>query len=129
MIDKNAMFLAFKLMGQEALAMNHYELEANSDTPYTAEEWKMFLSEADVQQYIKKEMEIIRQSQMNKIIQESGDSRSVGQAQLLNTLRNIDTETTTDKGPVFIYCYVPLNDEQKFAPNVLEVDGFGNPKA
>lgn len=128
-IDKENMFIAFKILGQEALAMNHYELEACSDSDYSAEEWKLFLSETDVQEFIKKEMDIIRASQMNKIVQESSDSKSVAKAQLLSALQKMDTEDEKADGPIFIYCYVPLNDEQKNAPNVLEVDEFGQPKA
>lgn len=29
------------------------------------------------------------------------------------------------EGPAFIYCYVPLNNEQKYAPNVRRVDPEG----
>lgn len=126
-IAKDQMFLAFKLMGQEALAMNHYDLQA-TDPTYSAEEWKIFLSEPDIQDYIKKEMQIIRKSQMNKIVQESADSRSVGQAQLLGTLQKMDEDNSEAEGPVFIYCHVPLNSEQAFAPNVMEVDELGHPK-
>lgn len=128
-IDKEQMFIAYKLLGQDALAMNHYELEACSESSYSAEEWKQFLSEPDIQEYIKREMDIIRSSQMNKIVQESSDSRSVAKAQLLSALQRMEPETDKAGGPIFIYCYVPLNEEQKHAPNVMEVDEFGKPKA
>ena len=43
-------------------------------------------------------------------------------------VRSADIEEANEEapdGPVFIYCYVPLNDEQKNAPNVMEVDEYG----
>lgn len=126
-IDKENMFIAFKLLGKKALAMNHYDLEALSESDYTAEEWKQFLSETDVQEYVKKEMEIIRTSQVNKIVQGSFDSRSTAQAQLLSTLQKMGGDDDKADGPIFIYCYVPLNEEQMHAPNVLEVDEYGLP--
>lgn len=125
-MEKENMFIDFKLLGQPALSMNHYEL--NAVVPqFSAEEWKQFLSEPEIIDYIKKEMNIIRTSQMNKIVQESSSSRSVGQAQLLSTLQKLDEDAGTAEGPIFVYCHVPLNDEQKFAPNVLEVDSHGRP--
>ena len=89
----------------------------------------MFKNIKEIQEYIKKEMEIIRTSQMNKIVQESSDSRSVAKAQLLSALQKMDNDKEGAEGPTFIYCYVPLNEEQKHAPNILEVDEFGKPKA
>lgn len=125
MIDTEKMFNVFKAMGQVALSMNHYDLEMASNAEYSAEEWKEFLSTLEAQDYIKKEMTIIRTSQMNKIVQESSSSRSVGQAQLLGALQKMDNDDGEADGPVFIYCHVPLNAEQKFAPNVFEVDEDG----
>lgn len=127
-INKQEMFIAFKLLGQEALAMNHYDLEAAADADYTAEEWKLFLSEPEVQDYIKKEMSIIRTSKVNKLIQ-SNEDKSVAKAQLLTTLQKAGEQESQKEGPIFVYCYVPLNDEQKHAPNIMEVDEFGKPKA
>lgn len=127
-IDKLDMLIEFKALGQEALSMNHYDLYALCPK-YSVDKWLTFLQEPDIQEYIKKEMAIIRTSQVNKLVQESGKSRSVGQAQLLNALQKFDEDEQKADGPIFIYCYVPLNDEQKHAPNVQEVDEFGRPKA
>ena len=67
-------------------------------------------------------MNIIRTAGINEIIKQAPNSRSVGQAQLINALVKIDEAATNKDGPVFIYSYVPLNDEQKFAPNVMLMD-------
>lgn len=128
-INKEGMWIAFKNLGKEALSMNHYDLEACSDADFTADEWRKFLSLSEVKQYVQEEMEIIRTSQMNKIVQDSSTSKSVGQAQLLSALQKLEADDATANGPIFIYCYVPLNDQQEHAPNVLEVDEFGRFKS
>ena len=123
--DKQNMFEIFKDLGINALAMNHYDLEVCALSNYNATMWKAFLSEQDVKDYIKNEMEIIRTSQINKIVQNSSDEKSVARAQLLSTLQKAGGDEEKAEGPVFIYCYVPLNDEQRFAPNIMEVDKDG----
>lgn len=125
---KNNMIIEFKTLGKEALSMNQYDLEAVSSQNYSAQDWAEFLQEQDIREYIKREMRVIRESSINKIIADAGTSHSVGQAQLISALQKVADEDKEADGPVFIYCYVPLNDEQMHAPNVQEVDRFGFPK-
>lgn len=108
----------FLALGELALTMNHYQLamETNIEDPIL---WKQFLLDPRIADYINSEMNIIRNAGINEIIKQAPNSRSVGQAQLINALVKIDEAAADKKGPVFIYSYVPLNDEQKFAPNVL----------
>ena len=61
---------------------------------------------------------LIRNASINEIIHKAPNSKSVGQAQLINALVKIDEAAANKTGPVFIYSYVPLNNEQKFAPNI-----------
>lgn len=126
-IDKDAMYIAFKLMGKPALGMTHYDLEA-ACPDYSSEEWKIFLSLPEIREYVKQEMDIIRNQQMNKIVQDSASSRSVGQAQLLSTLAKMNEDTEEATGPIFIYCHTPLSEAQSHAPNVIEMDEYGNPR-
>lgn len=108
----------FKQLGENALYLNHYQLAAETNIKDPIR-WKKFLTDPRIADYISSEMNLIRTASINKITHEAPNSKSVGQAQLINALVKID-ETATDKsGPVFIYSYVPLNDEQAFAPNVL----------
>lgn len=109
----------FLALGESALTMNHYQLavETAIDDPIT---WKMFLLDPRIADYISSEMNIIRSAGINEIIKQAPNSRSVGQAQLINALVKIDEATANKDGPVFIYTYVPLNPEQKFAPNIME---------
>ena len=111
----------FLTLGEIALTMNHYQLamETTIEDPVI---WKMFLLDPRIADYINSEMNIIRTAGINEIIKQAPNSRSVGQAQLINALVKIDEAATNKDGPVFIYSYVPLNDEQKFAPNVMLMD-------
>lgn len=108
----------FLTLGERALYMNHYQLAAETriEDPII---WKMFLIDPRISDYINSEMNIIRGASINEIIQKAPNSKSVGQAQLINALVKIDETATNKDGPVFIYSYVPLNAEQSFAPNVL----------
>ena len=104
-------------LGAEALALNHYELAAktNFGTPAL---WKTFLMEPEIKQYISTEAAIIRNAELNKITTDLKGSRSVGQAQLISALQKLEGQNATAEGPVFIYSYVPLSEDQKAAPNV-----------
>ena len=70
-------------------------------------------------------MNIIRSAAINDMVHKAPDSNSVGQSQLINALGKLDEKATKKEGPVFIYSYVPLNDEQKYAPNVRTVNAEG----
>lgn len=117
----NAQFEAckeqFLKLGERALYMNHYQLamETHIEDPIL---WKMFLIDPRIADYITTEMNLIRTASINEIIHKAPNSKSVGQAQLINALVKIDETAANKEGPVFIYSYVPLNDEQKFAPNI-----------
>ena len=72
-------------------------------------------------------MSLIRTAAINDIIQQAPNSKSVGQAQLINSLIKLEEASSSKEGPTFIYCYVPLNEEQKNAPNVQFVHADGSP--
>ena len=124
-INKEAMFVAFKHLGKNALSMNHFDLSVVC-SEFDSDQWATFLALPEIQEHIDREMAIIRQSTKNKLIQDAGSSKSVGQAQLLNTLQKMDEDTIDDSGPTFIYCHVPLTPSQEHATNVLETDINGN---
>ena len=116
---KEQMWLTFKSLGQDALIMSHYDLAEATDTD--SDTWKLFLKEPDVAEWINQEMELIRDSEMKKLVKDISESKSVGQAQLMTALQKLSEKETTKSGPAFIYCYIPLNAEQKKAPNVLDI--------
>lgn len=111
----------FSALGEKALYLNHYQLSMETSI-HNAMQWKIFLMDPRIADYINSEMNIIRNAAINEIIQKAPNSKSVGQAQLINSLVKIDELASNKEGPVFIYSYVPLNAEQSFAPNVVLTD-------
>lgn len=121
--NKKVMFDFFVSLGELALTMNHYELARTENSPIQSPvEWKAFLMEPEIKDYIATELSIIRNAELNKITNDISGSHSVGQAQIIGALQKLDNNTATKEGPVFIYTYVPLSDSQKAAANVVELD-------
>jgi len=114
----------FIALGEEALTLNHYAL-ADITEIKNPQLWKEFITTPKVSEYIESEMAIIRETSINKMIQQSADSRSVGQSQLINTLQKVKEDTSQKKGPTFIFCHVPLSAEQTHAPNIRVCDEHG----
>ena len=115
----------FLQLGKPAISMNHYDLEDRTDIP--AGEWQQFLLDARVANWINKEFDLIKNSEFKKIITDINDSRSVGQAQIINSLNKmIEDVDTRSVGPAFIFCYVPPDKNQEHCENVvkLEADVF-----
>ena len=120
--QKEALWRVFKAQGVDSLVMNHYEL-AMKTTITDHEQWRQFLLEQDVRNYIQTEIEILRTTEFNKMIKNVGDNqRSVGQAQLMSALDKIKQDSNHKEGPVFVYTYVPLSSEQAQAENVQEAE-------
>lgn len=111
----------FKILGAEALAMSHYDLaEATPiDDPLM---WKEFLLEPKVADWIRTEIGLIQEAELKKMIKGASKTRSVGQAQLINSFAKLSETRVTKEGPIFIYTYVPLSPEQEQAPNVVKLD-------
>lgn len=120
---KDFLWEKFEELGQSALTMTHYDLaKCVEDT--TKDEWRDFLNEADVAEYIKNEMRIISgaiQKQMITDIIDGGD-KSVGRAQIINTLDKLNDGVSKKDGPIFIYSYVPLDAQQVQAENTIKLD-------
>lgn len=110
----------FNDLGEDALYYSHYEL-ANA-TEFTATDWKFFLTDPRVQDYLELELSLNQQTAVRKMMRDIDQSKSTGQAQLLNTLVNQTTQSKKKEGPIFIYTYIPLNKEEQHAPNVQIAD-------
>jgi hypothetical protein len=106
--------------------MNHYDLAAI--TGMDAQIWKTFMMDENVSDWLEEERKIMRSTELAKLTSNISSSRSVGQAQLISALDRLENNKTDTgaQGPAFIYTYVPLNAEQKQAPNVqlLQEDIF-----
>ena len=112
-----------KLAPEKSIYMTHYEL-ANSTAIKSASAWKAFLMEPRVSDWVASELEMLRQSQLRKVISNAGnESRSVGAAQMINALAKVSETTQQKEGNIFIYCYTPLNERERTAPNTIEIGG------
>ena len=120
----------FLELGKEAISMNHYDLYKKcsfTDMHLTPMMWKQFLTDPHVVEYIASEFDAIKSSELRKIIMDINSSKSVGQAQIINSLsKMLEGSDKKKEGPAFVYMYVPLTDQQAQAPNVkvLEKDPF-----
>lgn len=114
----------FNELGEDALYFSHYDLANN--TEFSAADWKMFLTDPRVQEFLELELNLAQQTAVRKMMRDIDQSKSTGQAQLLNTLVNQSNQNKKKDGPIFIYTYIPLNKEEEHAPNVqiAESDPF-----
>lgn len=117
---KEELWQILKSFEDKACTMNHYELA--KETEHTAETWKTFLTELDVVRWRDEELQVIRTTELAKLQHNISNSRSVGHAQLMNAIQKINNESSDKSGPVIIYCYVPLDDNQQQADNVIVLD-------
>ena len=120
-IQKQEMWGQFKALEAKAISMNHYDL-ARVTTIRDVQLWKQFLTDPEVASYIEQEAQILTQTELRKLASDVSDSRSVGQAQLINAMSKLTDVKTTKEGPIFIYTYVPLSDNQAKASNVKIAD-------
>lgn len=115
--QKAEMWTLFKNLEAKAIQMNHYDL-ARATAQKDVQLWKQFLTDPEVTAYIDQETQILTQSELRKLASDVSDSRSVGQAQLINAMSKLTDTKSTKEGPVFIYTYVPLSTSQMKASNV-----------
>ena len=111
----------YKAQGEDVITWNHYEL-AERTTEKNPEAWKSFLMDPDVASWIQAELKLIQDSELKKMVKGAAKTRSVGQAQLINAFSKMNDTQAVKEGPVFIYMHVPLNAEQKHAPNALSLE-------
>ena len=128
--DLRDMAALFLKLGKRAISMNHYDLYqvcGNQYPMFTPDKWREFITDPRVSTYINSEFDAIKSAELRKIITDINSSKSVGQAQIINSLaKMLEGEDKRNTGPIFIYSYVPLTDEQAQASNVqtLSTDPF-----
>lgn len=120
-MQKEQLWEQFKALEAKAISMNHYDL-AKITAIKDVQLWKLFLTDPEVSAYIDQEASILAQAELRKLTADVSDSRSVGQAQLINAMGKIAETKTTKEGPIFIYTYVPLANSQIKADNVSLLD-------
>lgn len=112
--------LAFNTVGiREAMFLDHYDL--SELTNYSAEEWKQFLKHPLVADFLQEELVMFRDKQIRSILKDVKDTeRSVGVAQVINSLSKLDLTQMGNNNKIFIYTYVPLDEEESHAENVRQ---------
>lgn len=126
------MFKMFKKAGQDALIMNHYEITEFMKNEFKyikdIQDWKDFLSDPYIQEYIKTEFALIAESNMRKIISTvDEDDKSAGKAQLINAMLSATKDNSNKReGNIIIYSYILPNEQQSKATNtqVIRRDPF-----
>ena len=120
-MQKEQLWEQFKALEAKAISMNHYDLARNTAIN-DVQLWKQFLTDPEVSAYIDQESQLLAQTELRKLTSNVADSRSVGQAQLINAMGKVAETKATKEGPIFIYTYVPLANSQMKADNVKLLD-------
>ena len=106
-----------------ALTLNQYDLVAAIGNGYTSDDWIEFFDTPQIKTWYEKQVDTMTRIAKTKALSQLGTNtgyKAVGTAQEFNALTKAmsDKESNINKGPAFVYTYVPLNDEQIQAPNV-----------
>lgn len=107
----------YKALGADALKANHYTL-ALSTSENNPTVWKEFLMEQDVSDYINQETALLQQAEFRSILLNTARDNSAGRAQLINAMMSVNNKQSKKEGPIIIYSYIPLNEQQLKAPNI-----------
>lgn len=107
----------YKGLGADALKANHYLLATLTPINDPAI-WKEFLMESDVSDYINQETAILQQAEFRSILLNSARDNSAGRAQLINAMMSVNQKQNKKEGPIVIYSYIPLNEQQMKASNI-----------
>lgn len=107
----------YKALGADALKANHYTLALTTSENNPAV-WKEFLMEQDVSDYINQETALLQQAEFRSILLNTARDNSAGRAQLINAMMSVNNKQSKKEGPIIIYSYIPLNEQQLKAPNI-----------
>jgi hypothetical protein len=112
----------------EIFYMTHYDIATLDKNPVKlASRWKTFITDPRVSEYISQEIRLVQQVETNKLLRGiAGKANSVGVGQTLNALLKMAESTSVKEGPIFVYSYIPLSEEELNAPsvNILPDDPF-----
>ena len=106
---------------EEAIFMNHYQLAHATGEP--ADKWKKFLMEPQVATWLQQELQLYKEYQLKQMIKNATDNeKSVGAAQMINSLQKLMTEGRVKEGPIIIYTHVPLTEPQKQGSKIQHIE-------
>ena len=115
--NKEQLWGYYKALGAEALKANHYTLALTTPETNPAV-WKEFLMEQDVSDYINQETALLQQAEFRTILLNTAKDNSAGRAQLINAMMSVNNKQNKKEGPIVIYSYIPLNEQQMKASNI-----------
>ena len=113
---KQALWQEYKSLGADGLKANHYTL-ALTTKEHDPEVWKEFLTQPDVNEYIQQETALLQEAEFRSILLNTARDNSAGRAQLINAMLSVSQKQNKKEGPIVIYSYVPLNEEQAKSDN------------
>lgn len=106
---------------EEAIFMNHYQLADITGQP--ADAWKRFLTHPGVVTWMSQELQLYKEYQLKQMIKNATDNdKSVGAAQMINSLTKSLIEDTVKTGPIIIYTHVPLTENQREGTTVETIE-------
>ena len=109
------------LDSEEAIFMSHYQLAEKTGKP--ASLWKQFLLEPSVATWIAQEISLFKEFQLKQMIRNATDNdKSVGAAQMINSLTKTLQENTQKTGPIIIYTHVPLTEDQRLGSVIESIE-------
>lgn len=115
--QKELLWENYKQLGAEGLKANHYTL-ATITSVSSPDLWKEFLIEPDVAEYIAQETNMLQQAEFRNILLNTARDNSAGRAQLINAMMSVNQKQSKKEGPIVIYSYIPLNEQQLKANNI-----------
>jgi hypothetical protein len=100
--------------------MTHYEIAQLKESPVAVpSKWKVYITDPRVSEYISQELKLLQQVEINKLLKGiSSKANNVGTGQTLNALIKVAENTGVKEGPIFVYSYIPLSQEELNAPSV-----------
>lgn len=100
--------------------MTHYELAQLDNAPTkNPTAWKQFITDPRVSEYISQELRLMQQVEVNKLLKGiATKANNVGVGQTLNALLKMSETSEVKDGPIFVYSYIPLSEQELNAPSV-----------
>lgn len=103
---------------REAMFLDHYDM-SQLDPNHSIEDWKKFFKHPLVADWVLEELTMYRDKQIREILRDAKHSeKSVGVAQMINALSKLDLDQMSTNNKIFVYVYVPLDQEEMNADNV-----------
>ena len=109
----------FKTDPKTTIGKTYYELW-KSNTSIELLVWRNFYTDSRVQAFYNLEFELGLKAKKNILLQQVGENKSTATNQALISIlkREEDTEIEADSGKIFVYSFIPLNQQEEHADNV-----------